>query len=56
MSLRPRSKVPGDAAEGVDKSALAKRLEVALPQIDGLLDLGHGSRLDPTERALKAAA
>lgn len=36
----------------VGKSALAKRLGVALPQIDRLLDLRHQSRLDALERAL----
>ncbi len=39
-------------AEGVGKAALAKRLGVALPQIDRLLDLRHHSRLDALERAL----
>lgn len=38
-------------AEGVGKAALAKRLGVALPQIDRLLDLRHSSRLDAIERA-----
>jgi antitoxin HicB len=38
-------------AEGVGKAALAKRLGVALPQIDRLLDLTHSSRLDAIERA-----
>lgn len=41
-------------AEGVGKTALAKRLGVALPQIDRLLDLRHQSRLDAIERALAA--
>ncbi len=41
-------------AEGVGKAALAKRLGVALPQIDRLLDLRHHSRLDALERALAA--
>jgi antitoxin HicB len=40
--------------EGVGKAALAKRLDVALPQIDRLLDLKHSSRLDAIERALAA--
>jgi antitoxin HicB len=38
----------------VGKAALAKRLGVALPQIDRLLDLRHQSRLDALERALDA--
>jgi antitoxin HicB len=38
-------------AEGVGKAALAKLLDVALPQIDRLLDLRHQSRLDALERA-----
>lgn len=38
-------------AEGVGKAGLAKRLGVALPQIDRLLDLRHNSRLDALERA-----
>ncbi|CCJ07060.1 type II toxin-antitoxin system HicB family antitoxin [Methylocystis sp. SC2] len=38
-------------AAGLGKAALAKRLGVALPQIDRLLDLGHASRLDAIERA-----
>ena len=41
-------------AEKVGKAALAKRLGVALPQIDRLLDLRHASRLDAIERALAA--
>jgi antitoxin HicB len=40
--------------EKVGKAALAKRLGVALPQIDRLLDLRHHSRLDAIERALAA--
>jgi antitoxin HicB len=39
-------------AEKVGKAALAKRLGVALPQIDRMLDLRHHSRLDAIERAL----
>ena len=39
---------------GVGKAALAKRLGVALPQIDRLLDLRHSSRLDALERAFAA--
>jgi len=41
-------------AEGVGKAALAKRLDVALPQIDRLLDLRHQSRVDALERAFAA--
>jgi len=41
-------------AEKVGKAALAKRLGVALPQIDRLLDLRHASWLDAIERALAA--
>jgi len=41
-------------AEGLGKAALAKRLNVALPQIDRLLDLRHASRLDAVERAFAA--
>ena len=40
--------------DGVGKAALAKRLGVALPQIDRLLDLRHASRLDAIERAFAA--
>lgn len=39
---------------GVGKAALAKKLDIALPQIDRLLDLRHASRLDALERALAA--
>jgi antitoxin HicB len=39
-------------AEGVGKAELGRRLDVALPQIDRLLDLRHNSRLDAIERAL----
>jgi antitoxin HicB len=41
-------------AEGVGKAALARRLGLALTQVDRLLDLGHHSRLDALERALAA--
>ena len=41
-------------SEGVGKAALAKRLGVALPQIDRLLDLKHQSRVDALERAFAA--
>jgi antitoxin HicB len=37
--------------DGVGKAALAKRLGVALPQVDRLIDLKHSSRLDAIERA-----
>lgn len=36
----------------VGKAGMAKRLGLALPQIDRLLDLNHKSRLDAIERAL----
>jgi len=39
---------------GVGKAELARRLGVALPQIDRLLDLRHASRLDALERAFGA--
>ena len=39
-------------ADNVGKGALAKRLGVALPQVDRLLDLRHALRLDVIERAL----
>jgi antitoxin HicB len=41
-------------AEGIGKAALARKLGVALPQIDRLLDLRHHSRMDALERALAA--
>jgi antitoxin HicB len=41
-------------AAGVGKAALARRLGVALPQVDRLLDLRHASRLDAIERAFAA--
>jgi antitoxin HicB len=41
-------------ADKVGKAALAKRLGIALPQVDRLLDLRHASRLDAIERALAA--
>lgn len=40
--------------QDVGKAELARRLAVALPQIDRLLSLGHRSRLDVIERALAA--
>lgn len=39
--------------ERIGKAALARRLGVALPQIDRLLNLKHHSRLDAVERALE---
>ncbi len=39
---------------GVGKAALARRLNCHLPQIDRLLDLRHGSKLDQIEQALAA--
>ncbi len=41
-------------AAGVGKAELARRLGCHLPQIDRLLDLQHGSRLDQIEQALLA--
>lgn len=41
-------------ADGIGKAALARKLGVALPQIDRLLDLRHHSRMDAVERALNA--
>jgi antitoxin HicB len=41
-------------AEGVGEAALAERLDVALPQIDRLLDLRNQSRIDALERAFDA--
>lgn len=41
-------------ADGVGKAQLAKRLGVALPQIDRLIDLRHHSRMDAIERAFAA--
>ena len=41
-------------ASKVGKAALAKRLGVALPQVDRLLYLRHQSKLDALERALEA--
>ena len=38
----------------VSKSALARRLNWHLPQVDRLLDLAHASRLDQIETALRA--
>jgi antitoxin HicB len=41
-------------ASSVGKAELARRLHCHLPQIDRLLDLNHGSRLDQIEQALLA--
>jgi antitoxin HicB len=41
-------------AAGVGKAELARRLHCHLPQIDRLLNLNHGSRLDQIEQALLA--
>ena len=39
---------------GVGKAELGRRLGVALPQVDRLVDLRHQSRLDAIERAFAA--
>ena len=41
-------------ASQVGKAELARRLNCHLPQVDRLLDLNHGSRLDQIEQALLA--
>lgn len=41
-------------AEKVSKSELARRLKVHPPQVDRLLDLNHGSKVDQLEAAAKA--
>ena len=41
-------------ASAVGKAELARRLHCHLPQIDRLLNLAHGSRLDQIEHALLA--
>jgi antitoxin HicB len=41
-------------SQGVGKAAMSRKLGVALPQIDRLLDLKHHSRMDAVERALAA--
>jgi antitoxin HicB len=41
-------------AAGVGKTELARRLHCHLPQIDRLLELHHGSRLDQLEAAFRA--
>jgi antitoxin HicB len=39
---------------GLSKAALARRLGVHAPQVNRLLDLRHGSRLDQLADALRA--
>jgi antitoxin HicB len=39
---------------GVTKAELARRLDVHMPQVDRLLDLRHGSKVDQLEAAAKA--
>jgi hypothetical protein len=41
-------------AQRVNKTELAKRLQVHLPQVDRLLNIRHGSKLDQLEAAAKA--
>jgi antitoxin HicB len=41
-------------AAGIGKAELARRLGWHMPQVDRLLDLRHGSRLDQIEAALHA--
>ncbi|HSW49474.1 MAG TPA: type II toxin-antitoxin system HicB family antitoxin [Bryobacteraceae bacterium] len=41
-------------AAGVGKAELARRLNWHMPQVDRLLDLAHGSRLDQMEAAFRA--
>ncbi|MBI4876126.1 MAG: type II toxin-antitoxin system HicB family antitoxin [Acidobacteria bacterium] len=41
-------------AGGVTKAALARRMKLHRQQVDRLLDLGHGSRLDQVEAAFAA--
>ena len=41
-------------AEGVGKAELARRLNCHMPQVDRLLDIEHGSRLDQIEAAFRA--
>jgi antitoxin HicB len=40
--------------QGVNKTELAKRLNVHLPQVDRLLDVRHGSQLDQLDAAARA--
>jgi antitoxin HicB len=39
-------------AQGVAKAELARRLGVHRPQVDRLVDLCHGSKMEEVERAL----
>lgn len=41
-------------AQGVRKAELARKLMVAMPQVDRLLDVHHHSRLDGMEKAFQA--
>jgi len=41
-------------ASGVRKADLARRLGVSKPQVERLLDLSHGSRLEQIEQAFRA--
>jgi antitoxin HicB len=41
-------------ASGIRKADLARRLGVSKPQVERLLDLGHGSRLEQIEQAFRA--
>jgi antitoxin HicB len=41
-------------ASGVRKANLARRLGVSKPQVERLLDLSHGSRLEQIEQAFRA--
>jgi antitoxin HicB len=41
-------------ASGIRKADLARRLGVSKPQIERLLDLSHGSRLEQIEQAFRA--
>ena len=40
--------------QGIRKSTLARRMNAHMPQIDRLLDVRHGSRLDALEAAFAA--
>ncbi|HYI92729.1 MAG TPA: hypothetical protein VEX68_04235 [Bryobacteraceae bacterium] len=39
---------------GIGKAELSRRLNCHMPQVDRLLDLGHASRLDQLEAAIRA--
>jgi antitoxin HicB len=41
-------------ASGIRKADLARRLHVSKPQVERLLDLAHGSRLEQIEQAFRA--